>query len=117
MGQTFNSPGGDFGAANGTSPVTVIPAPGASTSRTPMFLNVFNADSANVVVSLQFVDSVGPTTITLATSGTIAPGGVFQFIASARDCLVTVNQSYQIVLAGAITTSQPLWKSGWADYS
>jgi hypothetical protein len=47
------------GVLNSGTPVDIVPAPSASTSRVVRFVNFYNGDSAAVTVTLRFVSAGG----------------------------------------------------------
>lgn len=117
MGQVFTTPGNFAGYTNGTTAVPIC-SPGASSSFTPNSIRVYNADTGNITAYLQFVDSSVPITITIASSGVLAPGQYFQFCPDlGRDVLISTTQSFQIVLAGAKTSVDATILASWGIYS
>jgi len=71
------TPGGSRSNTNGTTPVTLVAAPGASTQRVIDHLTVYNADTANVTVTVRIDDNA---TEYILAKVTLAPGEVLQYV-------------------------------------
>lgn len=65
------TPKNDVGSTNNSTPVTLVSAPAASTQRQIKYLNVFNIDTADVTVTIQYNNNG---TIRTLTKITIEPG-------------------------------------------
>lgn len=70
------TPGRTGIVTNGTTPVNVVPSPGASTNRVVDYLSVWNTDTVNAVVTVQFNDN--GTTYTLFQT-TLASGEKLEY--------------------------------------
>jgi len=104
------------GTSNGTTDVTVIPSPGASTSRLIPIggFNIFNNDTVEAVVTIQKHDTGGPTDrvmdkITMQTGD--AWSNPFPMV------LDSTTERIEIYLGGAVTTNELDWVSHWRDES
>lgn len=64
------------GHSNGVTPVTVVPAPDQITSRDIQRFFFYNNDTANVTVTVKYVDTGGDTLIKKAT---LTPGQTLSF--------------------------------------
>jgi hypothetical protein len=99
-----STPIANEGLTNSTTPVTVLAAPAASTQRVVPRngVNVVNRDTVNVTLTLS--KNKGGTlyslaVVTLATLEMYTYPGVI--------VLDATNESVELVLGGAVTTSQP----------
>jgi len=93
-----------FSVSNGTTDVTVLAAPAASTSRTvrPGGINIFNNDTADITVTLQVNDN---STDRVLDKATISAGDAWsndKFVI----CLDATNQTLEIFLAGAVAANE-----------
>ena len=78
-GTTFTEGSTDL-VSNGTTPVTVVAAPGASTSRIIKSISVYNADVAAVTFSISLISAGGTriiATVTLAVGDTWTTNGTY----------------------------------------
>jgi hypothetical protein len=78
-GTTFVEGSTDL-VSNGTSPVTVVAAPAASTRRVIKTISIYNADTAPVVISINFVSAGGTrivAKVSLAIGDTWTLGGAY----------------------------------------
>lgn len=104
------TPGSSNGVSNNTTAVTIVAAPASSTQRMVRSITVFNKDTVAVVATIALVDTA---TIRNLYTASIDPGQ------SLTDDTVYVldstDKSLTIVLGGAVTTSQPVWTTHFAD--
>lgn len=135
----------DVGALRGQFTATAlqqmaVPAPGANLRRQLKTLTVYNPDTAAVTVSVLYVDATGsPTTSDPAFKATLQPGQQLQytyeegfsvrdsggaekapsFAAPAFDVegivLDTTTRKLQILLGGAVATTQPAYVTSYVD--
>lgn len=99
---------------NSTTPVTAIAAPGSGISRVVRSIFVYNSDTASATVYINKVVSGTPYTLfktTIAAGSTAEFGNQDEFTT-----LDTTSKSIQIVLAGAVSTSQLVVDANWGDY-
>ena len=91
------------GTSNGATPVTVVAAPGASTTRmiARYGLSVYNADTAAITLYLQLADGAATRIIEKATINAGSSYFNTSFIS-----LSTTAQSLEIVLSGAVATTE-----------
>ena len=94
-----------FSVSNGTTDVTVLAAPAASTTRTIPAggINIANKDTASIIVTLQIKDNVTdriqePTITILANDSWSNDKQVL--------CLDATNQTLEIYLAGAVAATE-----------
>lgn len=98
------------GALNGTTEVTVVPSPGASTRRLVRNVTIQNRDTAAVTLTLRYKD--GASTRQL-WKGSLAPGDTL--IDETMRVLDATNKSIAAVLAGAPATTNPDFVATYAD--
>ena len=97
-GTTFTE-GSSDGALNGTSQVTVVAAPAASTRRTIKSITIENRDTAAVTVTLSYNNNSTLRTIavvTLAVGDTWTLNGTFDTTGALKQTLGTVNLATQV---------------------
>ena len=97
-GTTFTE-GSSDGALNGTSQVTVVAAPAASTRRTIKSITIENRDTAAVTVTLSYNNNSTLRTIavvTLAVGDTWTLNGTFDTAGALKQTLGTVNLATQV---------------------
>ena len=93
--------GSNDGALNGTTAVTLVSAPSASTRRVVKWLTIQNKDTAAVTVTVTFNNSTGPTTrqiakVTLQPNDTWTTDGTFDSNGNMKTVAGTVNLSTQV---------------------
>lgn len=106
------TPGGDDGTLNGTTPVTLVSAPAASTQRISKIITIKNTDSAQVTVTVRKVSGGGTRQIvetTLDVDDTLVIDEVI--------VLDDTSSSITAIMSGAAATTNPDWTSSFADVS
>jgi len=108
--------GSSHGAMNGTTEVTVVPAPRDSVRRVVRLVNVFNDDTAAVTLKLYLKDGA---TLRQITELPAIPakerkeypenGGVY--------VLDTTSKSLVAKLAGGVVANQPVFTAHYGDSS
>lgn len=97
-GTTFTE-GASDGALNGTSQVTVVAAPGASTRRTIKSITIENRDTAAVTVTLSY-DNNGTlrriAVVTLAVGDTWTLNGTFDTAGALKQTLGSISLTSQV---------------------
>jgi hypothetical protein len=93
--------GSNDGALNGTTAVTLVSAPSASTRRVVKWLTIQNKDTAAVTVTVTFNNSTGPTTrqiakVTLQPNDTWTTDGTFDSSGNMKTVAGTVNLATQV---------------------
>ena len=93
--------GSNDGALNGTTAVTLVSAPSASTRRVVKWLTIQNKDTAAVTVTVTFNNSTGPTTrqiakVTLQPNDTWTTDGTFDSNGNMKTVAGTVNLATQV---------------------
>jgi hypothetical protein len=93
--------GSNDGALNGTTAVTLVSAPAASTRRVVKWLTIQNKDTAAVTVTVTFNNSTGPTTrqiakVTLQPNDTWTTDGTFDSSGNMKTVAGTVNLATQV---------------------
>ena len=93
--------GSNDGALNGTTAVTLVSAPSASTRRIVKWLTIQNKDTAAVTVTVTFNNSTGPTTrqiakVTLQPNDTWTTDGTFDANGNMKTVAGTVNLATQV---------------------
>lgn len=107
-GTTFTE-GSSDGALNGTSQVTVVAAPAASTRRTIKSITIENRDTAAVTVTLSYNNNSTLRTIavvTLAVGDTWTLNGTFDTTGALKQTLGTIN------LSSGVTGTLPVANGG-----
>lgn len=102
------TPAGDDGTLNGTTPVTIVPAPGASDQHVVFAITIHNVDTAVVTVSVRKV-SAGGTRIIARKD--LDPEDTL--IIDERIVLDATTDSITAVMSGAAATTDPDWTSSW----
>jgi hypothetical protein len=97
-GTTFTE-GASDGALNGTSQVTVVAAPGASTRRTIKSITIENRDTAAVTITLSY-DNNGTlrriAVVTLAVGDTWTLNGTFDTAGALKQTLGSISLTSQV---------------------
>ena len=93
--------GSNDGALNGTTAVTLVSAPSASTRRVVKWLTIQNKDTAAVTVTVTFNNSTGPTTrqiakVTLQPNDTWTTDGTFDSSVNMKTVVGSVNLATQV---------------------
>ena len=93
--------GSNDGALNGTTAVTLVSAPAASTRRVVKWLTIQNKDTAAVTVTVTFNNSTGPTTrqiakVTLQPNDTWTTDGTFDSSGNIKTVVGSVNLTTQV---------------------
>jgi len=93
--------GSNDGALNGTTAVTLVSAPSASTRRVVKWITIQNKDTAAVTVTVTFNNSTGPTTrqiakVTLQPNDTWTTDGTFDSSGNMKTVAGTVNLATQV---------------------
>ncbi len=93
--------GSNDGALNGTTAVTLVSAPSASTRRVVKWITVQNKDTAAVTVTVTFNNSTGPTTrqiakVTLQPNDTWTTDGTFDSSGNMKTVVGSVNLATQV---------------------
>jgi hypothetical protein len=93
--------GSNDGALNGTTAVTLVSAPAASTRRVVKWLTIQNKDTAAVTVTVTFNNSTGPTTrqiakVTLQPNDTWTTDGTFDSSGNIKTVVGSVNLATQV---------------------
>ena len=100
------------GALNGTTVVTIVAAPGSGVRRVVRSISIYNADSADVTVTVQ--NNNGTTTRKRAKR-TLKPGAVMEY--EGAIVLPTTNDSLEAVMSAAATTTNPDFNAEYGDAS
>lgn len=106
------TPGGDDGTLNGTTPVTLVSAPAASTQRIVKTITIQNIDTAVVTVILRKVSAGGTRQL---WEGDLDVNDTLIFDDSV--VLDDTGSSITAVMSGAATTTNPDYTSSFADAS
>ncbi len=104
--------GSTTGVLNGTTLVTVVAAPGASTQRLVKTITIYNVDTAGVLLTLRLNDN---TAMRILWKGTLGIGDTLLF----NDVLVldATTKSVEALMGAAAATTNPDWTTHWADAS
>ncbi len=89
---SFFTPGAASTQTNNTSAVTVVAAPGSSVQRQIKALNIYNADTAAVTLTVQLLDNA---TVRILNKTTLQPGYALQFGENVWKVLDTNGSSVQ----------------------
>lgn len=103
--------GSNDGAMNGTTPVTLVAAPAASTRRIVKWFQISNRDTAAVTLTVRFLN--GASTRVLVSAMTLAVGDTLVW----NDGLVldTTAKSITALLSGAAATTNPDFVASFGD--
>ena len=104
--------GADDGTLNGTTPVTLVPAPAAATTRLPKTITIQNRDTAVVTVTLRKVSAGGTRQL---WKGDLDVGDTLIWDDAVG--LDDTSSSITAVMSGAAATTNPDWTSTWGDAS
>lgn len=96
---TTSAPGSNNGAFNGTTPVTLVSAPGSSTQRSIRTLTINNRDTAAVTITLRYVDGANTRNIHTVT---LAAGDSFYL---STEGISTLDANGNIKTTAAISDS------------
>lgn len=102
------------GTANSTTAVDVVAAPASGHTRVIRNVVVHNRDTVSATVILQLVDSAGPYTRRLVKQAVSADANL---VFSEIIVLDATTKKLQLVLGGAITTTQPDFVAAYGDVS
>jgi len=110
---TFTEASSD-GVTNGTTPVTIVASPAASTRRIVRTITIYNRDTVSATVTVSFVSGAN-TRIIIKTA--VASGATLILGSSSGEIFIlnATNKSLTVVLAGAVTTNELDWTSHYAD--
>jgi hypothetical protein len=100
------------GTLNGTTPVTLVSSPSAQTRRIVKSLTIQNRDTANVTLTLNYVNGASTrqiASITLSAGDSLVCGEEDFYV------LDTVNKSITAVLSSPPTTTNPDYCVAYAD--
>lgn len=102
--------GSDDGTLNGTTPVTLVPAPAAATNRLIKTMTIQNADTAVVTVTLRKVSAGGTRQL---WKGDLDVGDtlIWNDVVGLDD----TGSSITAVMSAAAATTDPQWTSTWGD--
>lgn len=104
------TPGGNETDANGTTHVTAVASPAASTQRLVSSVKLHNVDTAAVDASI--IVNKGGTRRTLARNAALAVNATLEL----RDVVLdATDESIEVVLGGAPTTTNPTVQSAFVD--
>lgn len=106
------TPGNTHGALNGTTPVTLVAAPAASTQRIVRKIRIHNRDSAAVTVTIRYLD--GATTRQIAKVIIPVDGS---YVHDDTEVLDDTDDSITALMGGAAATTNPDFVATWADES
>ena len=110
------TPGDAHGSLNGATAVTVVAAPGASTTRAVRQLYVFNRDTADVLVTLY--KTVSGTDYYVDRQPALPPGQAWRVIDGDDVLLINgTTESLRVVMSGAPATTNPNYVASWIDRS
>ena len=104
------TPGHSGVTTNGTTPVTVVPAPGERTQRMIKVISIVNLDTAAITVLLKHVTSGGPSFVILDEEIGAGETG------HARDIVVDhTTDSITVELLGAVAATEADVTATYAD--
>jgi len=106
------SPGASTGTTNGATDVTVVSAPAASTQRIIGVITVYNADTASATVTIKRNENG---TDRIIYSDALVSGDTIHF--AYPYVLAATTSSIEIVLGGAVATTELDWTASYADLS
>lgn len=103
----MQTPLGYRGALNGTTPVTVLAAPAAGVKRIVPAngLSVYQADSVAQDIIFQILK--GATTYVFWVEAAVAAGS--HVVLPKKVTLMATDESFEVVMGAAVTTTAPKW--------
>lgn len=104
--------GGDDGVGNGTTPVTLVAAPGSGVRRIVKTITIKSNDTAQKVATIRKVSAGGTREVFEVT---LDPGD--NAIFNEAIVLDATTDSVTLVMSAAATTTEPDWSSSWADWT
>ena len=104
------TPGFSGTLTNGTTPVTLVAAPGERTQRLIRKIFIHNSDDTGVTVTVRHVTSGGSTF--LIHKEALSPGGELTLEHLVLDA---TTQTITVLLAGAVNTTEPSCTAHYAD--
>jgi hypothetical protein len=105
--------GANDGALNGEAAVTIVAAPGASARRLVRSITICNVDTADVVVTVRYVNNASTRII---WSGTLEVGDTWQWGDDGSVIVLdTTTKSITAVMGGAAATTNPDFTAGYGD--
>lgn len=112
MGESFGFT--DTGTTNGTSDVTIIPAPDAGAKKRVKLITVDNVDSATVTVRIFYVDGANSRRM---ISETLTSGSNLEYPKSTTPFILdATNSSVKLNLAGSVSATEPDWTAHWEEF-
>jgi hypothetical protein len=105
---------GDRGVLNGSTPVTIVPAPtGTGTSRSAVrYMGVYNKDTATVTLTVRVASGSSSYII---WSGTLNAGSTFIFGEAGEVLVLNEGEYVEALLSSAPTTNNPDFNTSWAE--
>ena len=99
------------GVTNGTSDVTIVPAPASGTVKRIHLITVDNVDSATAVVRIFYVNGANSRRL---ISKSLTTNTNMEFPTNGKDLVLdATNTSIKLNLAGAVTTTELDWTVHW----
>jgi hypothetical protein len=103
------TPGNSNGVLNGSTPVDVVAAPGASTQRLVRVIRFYNADTVSQTITVRLNDNGTGRDL---RNFTLAAGESAEF---EHEVLDATTKKMQALMGGAHTTTAPVYSAVWAD--
>ncbi len=103
---------GNHGVLNGTTPVDAVASPAASTSRIVRNIVIHNKDTAEVIITINLVDSVGSVTRRLHRQTMPVDSTLTYEIIQVLD---TTTKKLQLTMSAAAATTNPDFTSAYGD--
>jgi len=109
------TPGSNHGSLNGTTPVTLVSAPGAGVQRSVRSIRFANIDTAAVTIRVRKTVAGTPYEWDSIT-GLVVDGKFWPLSGSDVLNLTATDQSLTALMAGAPATTNPSFEASYIDY-
>jgi len=106
------TPGTQNGVSNNTTAVTIVTAPGASTQRSLKYLNIYNRDTAQITVTVQYNDN---TTIREMLVVVLAVKDTLQYIDTEGWAVIDTNGQKKSIANVTVTAALPAGTNNIGD--
>ena len=110
------TPGSNHGNLNGTTPVTIVAAPGAGVQRTVRSVRFANIDTAAVTIRVRKTVAGTPYEFDSVT-GLVVDGKFWPLSNDDVLNLTATDQSLTAVMGGAAATTNPSFEASYIDYA
>ncbi len=104
----------DTGTTNGTSDVTIVPAPATGAKKRVHLITVDNLDTKSATVRIFYVDGANSRRM---ISKTLTKNTNLEYPSTGAPLILDIpTTSIKLNLAGAVTTTELDWTAHWAEF-